>query len=127
MFCGHPEIPADGTFCSSTCETFYAEERADHSSFCVGVFLCDRVCGGPEEGGWHYNRAQLVRSVRTFRHLAPALTFMRRMNKHLRSRKFGPNVGRRDMYSAASDGEYWAELHGTTCPKYYPEVKPTYE
>lgn len=93
-------------------------------SYVVGVYLCDRAYGGPEEGGWWYNTGELVRTVKVFRNEDKAIEFCQRMNRLL---NVTINKGRREISSVLSEGRFYAEIHDDYAPRFYPETRPHYE
>jgi hypothetical protein len=96
-------------------------------SFSVAVYLVDRAYGGNEEGGWWYDCGELVRIVQTFRRKQRAYEYVRRLNRRLRSRRFGPNAGRREISSVLSEGEYQAQVCEGAVASSFPERRPYYE
>ena len=102
-------------------------KRGDRHNYFVAVYLADRAYGGPEEGGWWYDCGELVRVVRLFRTEESACEYARRLNRKLRSRRVGPNVGRREKWSMASDGEYEAHAYTDFAPQCFPDRRPHYE
>lgn len=88
--------------------------------FIVSVYMVDRGYGGPEEGGWWYDRGELVRLVRIFNNEESAYAYARKLNDRLDSTL---NRGRRVL----SEGRYAAKVHEGIPPKYYPEARPYYE
>lgn len=93
----------------------------------VAVYEIDRRFGGPEEGGWYYDAGQLAKIAKTYRSEDKAHAYCRRLNNRLKSRKIGPNTGRRELSSVLSDGEYHAEVWEDQAPANYPERRPRYE
>jgi len=91
--------------------------------FIVAVFLVDRACGGPEEGGWYYDCGQLVRQIRTFKNSELASAFRRRLNAKL---AVTLNKGRRPIDSVLSDGMYDAQVCHDRVPDHYPAERPRY-
>lgn len=92
--------------------------------YLVGVYLCDRAYGGPEEGGWWYTTGELCRAIRVFGNLNRALEHAWRLQMRLDATL---NRGRRDISSVLSTGRYYAEVHDDTLPDCYPSVRPHYE
>lgn len=103
------------------------EEKPIRGSYVVAVYHCEQAWGGPEEGGWWYDTGNLTRIVDTFRTDQAAYEYSRRLNNRLRSRKFGPNLGKREYTSSISTGEYRAQTFEDTAPTYFPESRPRYE
>ena len=95
-------------------------------NYIVAVYLTDRCFGGPEEGGWWYEAGQLTRIMRIFRSQERAYGYCRRLNTRLQSRAIGPNIGRRDIGSVLSDGEYQANVWENMAPAGFPERRPHY-
>lgn len=93
----------------------------------VAVYDAALAYGGPQEGGWWYDVASLVRIVKVFPTEDRANEYCRRLNARLQSRKFGPNMGKRDKSSVLSDGVYQAEVYENNAPAGYPETRPHYE
>jgi hypothetical protein len=88
-------------------------------TFIVAVYFCDRYYGGPEEGGWWYDAGKLVRVIKATRSEDKAYAYCRRLNDRLRSRDFGPNQGRRDIGSVASEGEHQAHVWEGNAPQIF--------
>lgn len=116
-------------------------ERPKLSTYFIAVYDVDQRYGGPEEGGWYYNRGSLVRIVKVMRAMesdnamssnnwdtfAPYV-YCRRLNAKLASRAFGPNQGKREFTSVLSHGELCAEVYENEIPPdHYPKVRPHYE
>jgi hypothetical protein len=93
----------------------------------VAVYHTALRWGGPEEGGWWYDAGSLARITRVFRHEERAYAYSRRLNAKLRNRTYGPNQGKREKSSAASDGVYEALVWEQHAPKGFPDVRPRYE
>jgi Zn-finger nucleic acid-binding protein len=93
----------------------------------VGVYLADLGYGGPQEGGWWYDRGELARIVRTYANEERAYAYSRRLNRRLASRVFGPNQGKREKSSVLSDGCYEACVYQDHAPQHYPAQRPQYE
>lgn len=102
-------------------------ERSRRASHLVAVYLVELASGGPEEGGWWYDAGELVRVVKVCRTRSAAEDYAGRFNELLRSRRWGPNQGRRPISSVLSDGEYRAMVFETTAPEFFPERRPHYE
>ena len=102
-------------------------ERKSRASFLVSVYDTALAYGGPEEGGWWYDRGELVRTVRVFPSQERAYAYSRRLNRRLQSRAFGPNQGKREKSSVLSDGEFEAHVHENHAPASYPDRRPHYE
>jgi hypothetical protein len=101
--------------------------REPRHTYVVAVYLEDRAYGGPEEGGWWYDVGSLTRVVRVFKRECIAAAYCRKLNARLQSRAFGPNLGRREISSVLSDGEYCARVFADTAPAGFPERRPRYE
>lgn len=95
--------------------------------FLVAAYEVDMSYGGPEEGGWWYDRGELIRVLRVFHSEDDAIEWCYNFNGKLRSRKFGPNKGRRPLSSVLSTGEVHARVCEGTAPAYFPERRPHYE
>jgi hypothetical protein len=93
----------------------------------VAVYDVDLSYGGPAEGGWWYDRGQLVRIVRVFKNEDLAHAFCRRMNGHLNAGNWGPNAGKPERHSVIARGWISAEVHEDTAPERYPDRTPHYE
>lgn len=106
---------------------FSKPEPGSPKVWAVGVYDCNRLFGGREEGGWWFDAGDLVRQVRQFRNERRAHAYGERLNKRLQSRAFGPNQGKREYTSVLSDGEYQAFVFGGVCPAYFPAERPHYE
>ena len=96
-------------------------------SFIVSVYHVDQAYGGPEEGGWWFTCGEFVRIVRVFHSSDGAWEYCGRLNHRLKSRKFGPNAGRREISSVLSEGVLEADVHEGLPPRYFPERRPHYE
>ena len=100
----------------------------------VAVFLQDRIYGGPEEGGWYFDRSALVTdpAIYTTLQVSPA-AFMTQAEANLHADRMrgglaALNEGRRPTWSVLSEGIYEVEtIQADTLPRYYPEYRPTYE
>ena len=98
----------------------------------VAVYMVDRVYGGPEEGGWYYtaglpdtDMAQFTRLFKGQGEEAPAAA--RRYRDRLAKRLVDKlNVGRRDIGSVLSEGQYMACLE-EGYPAAFPQERPHYE
>ena len=97
------------------------------ATWVVAAYEVDRRYGGPEEGGWWYNDAALIRTLRVFKREDTAYNYCRRLNEKLSSKIWGPNQGRRDLYSVIGDPQIQAEVFADIAPKRYPENRPHYE
>lgn len=102
----------------------------------VGVYLTDRVYGGPEEGGWWYDCGELVTEPSFYEGLevkALPEAFLtieeayHSANKIQESLDKTVNVGRRPKSSVLSEGEYEALVMEGSLPNHYPERRPFYE
>ena len=105
----------------------YHDECPSRHTYLVAVYLEDRAFGGPEEGGWWYDTGELVRVTKSFASKDRARQYASRLNRRLQSRAFGPNLGRREIGSVLSEGEYCARVERDTAPSHYPERRPRYE
>ena len=97
------------------------------SRFVVALYDIALAYGGPEEGGWWYTRGSLVGVVKSFHSEEKAGDYCYRLNQKLNSHKFGPNKGKREMSSVASDGVYSAQVHENIPPAGFPDRRPHYE
>jgi len=97
------------------------------SNWIVAAYDCAQAYGGPEEGGWWYDSGSLVRVLRVFHNEDKACEYARRMNRSLKDRFIGPNVGKHDYTSVLSEGMIFAEVYENQAPAGYPEVHPHYE
>lgn len=103
------------------------QERRERHTYIVAVYDAALGYGGPEEGGWWFDTGSLVRVCKTFSNQERAYAYSRRLNAKLNNREWGPNQGRYEKSSCASDGWYQAEVHEDFAPKGYPERRPHYE
>ncbi len=100
----------------------------------VAVFLQDRIYGGPEEGGWYFDRGALVTDPDIYATLlvSPA-AFMTQAEANLHADRMREglaalNEGRRPTWSVLSEGIYEVEtIQADTLPRYYPAYRQTYE
>ena len=123
--CGQETLCPDHGCTNFHCESY--RKPNERANYLVSVYDAALAYGGPEEGGWHYNRGELVRTVRVCRTEDAAYKYCRRLNERLRSRKFGPNHGKREKSSVLSDGVFEAHVHRHYAPLNFPERRPHYE
>ena len=97
------------------------------TNFIVAVYEVNQAFGGHEEGGWWYNSGELIRILKTFKSETRAYAYSRALNKRLRSRDFGPNIGRHAYTSVLSEGEVRAYVYENQAEKYFPTERPHYE
>ena len=104
------------------------------SLFWVAAYLTQRYCGGPEEGGWWFDRGKLVTDPQLYAELQAApRAFLSEADatRHadgLRLRLPVLNEGRRPLDSALSQGIYEIEvIEAATLPACHPEHWPRYE
>lgn len=98
-------------------------------SFIVSVYFCERVYGGPEEGGWWYNTGEPVTlegipSVSRFDNEDDAQAARELLQARLDATV---NVGLPPLSSVASDGLYFAQAERAEKPQAYPQTTPHYE
>jgi hypothetical protein len=102
------------------------------SFFTAAVYRVDRCYGGPEEGGWWWDRAVLVREADGIEIPLPEIVKTRdearaaceRMQAKLNA---GINKGRRELSSVLSDGVYRACVCAGLPASAIPETAPIYE
>ena len=104
------------------------------SLFWVAAYLTQRHYGGPEEGGWWFDRGDLVSDPRIYADLQGTPTaFLCEAEatlyaNGLRLRLPLVNEGRRSLDSVLSQGLYEIEVvEAATLPTFYPEYWPRYE
>lgn len=96
--------------------------------YAVVLYLENLMFGGPEEGGWWYSAGEKIGSVRLTTTREEAVKYCARLNAKLKSRKIGPNRGRRAKSSVLSDGVFEANVyHVDAVPERTPLVRPHYE
>lgn len=100
----------------------------------VAAYLEDRIYGGAEEGGWHFDRGALVTDpdiYATLQVLPAAFMTQAEAAAHADRMRLGLavlNEGRRPTWSVLSEGIYVVEtIQADTLPRYYPEYCLTYE
>ena len=100
----------------------------------VAVYLKDRIYGGPEEGGWYFDRGALVTDPAIYATLQvspAAFASQAEADLHadrMRAGLAALNKGRRPTWSVLSEGIYEVEaIQADTLPRYYPEYRQTYE
>lgn len=94
----------------------------------VGIYLVDRLCGGPEEGGWFYDAGE------RFRDFEPIVCHGNDAAREAHAKceayiaEHRMNEGRHEPNSVLCDGWYasWA-FAGDAAPDYFPAVRPHYE
>jgi hypothetical protein len=107
--------------------------------YTVAIYLCDRVYGGPEEGGWYYEcgvrQDQPIEGIPDafiFNSFNPANgktaeqcadIFAQSLQKLLDI----VNAKRPEISSVLSEGRYYAEVYAGHPPHHYPERIPHYE
>jgi hypothetical protein len=103
----------------------------------VAIYLVDRKYGGPEEGGWWYDAGKRVdsdlegvpgksidRLTGSYPESDVALYRMNELQKLLDNTI---NVGRRDIGSVLSTGQYRAQIFEGLAPERFPTTRPHYE
>ncbi|GAA4134616.1 hypothetical protein ACFFTN_13175 [Aminobacter aganoensis] len=94
------------------------------TNYVLAFYEINRVCGGPEEGGWWYDTGQIVRVWRTFKTKEKAFAVAHRANRLLeRLQQHRPDV-RSVVYAG---GRYSVSVYEDFAPKFYPETRPRYE
>ncbi len=93
--------------------------------FTVAAYSETREYGGPEEGGWWYNLAQLIRPLKMFKSFEAAERYADRLTERLNS-PIGPNHGRRSKYSVIGDPEVCVKVCEERVPAQFPEERPYY-
>lgn len=102
--------------------------RAPRDWFMVSVYICDKVYGGLEEGGWYYSTGTPVTDamplMRVFRDHDEASDYANRLQRAL---NVTWNIGRPSISSVLSEGEYRAIIDQNEMPAHYPTERPRYE
>lgn len=97
--------------------------------YTVAVYMEDRAYGGPEEGGWYYDCAELcmepeaAQYLRGFKDEGEAYTYA--IDLHNILSKW--NEGRPSTSSVLSEGRYAAIVSEGMPKPHYPETTPRYE
>lgn len=109
----------------------FKEDAAQARKFyTVAIYMEDLAYGGPEEGGWYYDTAQLVTEpeaaqfLRGFDKEAEARAYAKELNSTIMPQW---NEGRPDISSVLSEGCYRAIVSEGMPQPYYPETRPHYE
>ncbi len=100
----------------------------------VGLYIVDRSFGGFEEGGWWFDRGDLIEESEIYTELgampgtfgshAEAGAFMRGLQDTIDKL----NKGRPDIGNSNSRGRYESmSFEGATSPRSFPDRRPTYE
>ena len=94
------------------------------TKYILGFYEVDRAYGGPEEGGWWYDTAKLVRPLSVITGADRAFDLAHRANRLLdRLQRH-----KRDTGSMAYDGgRHRVIVHPDRLPDYFPEETPHYE
>lgn len=79
--------------------------------YLVATYDTERTYGGPEEGGWYYDRGKLVHVVKRFATEGEANDYCRQMNAGFREYK----------------SNYRAQVHIGNAPRFSPSSRPHYE
>lgn len=93
-------------------------------AYLVALYRLDRVYGGPEEGGWHYNSGELERIVRTFPTHAAATSAALRINAWLERVQSHRSPISSVIYDQSRFG---ARVCRHTAPLRFPIERPHYE
>ena len=111
--------------------TQFKEAAAQARKFyTVAIYMEDRAYGGPEEGGWYYDTAQLVTEpraatlLRGFDNQKDAFDYADALNQVYMPQW---NEGRPEVSSVLSEGRYYAIVNEGMPAPYYPEETPHYE
>ena len=100
----------------------------------VAVYLVQRLCGGPEEGGWYYEAGELctVPELTAFGTTFPvghedrAFSMAAGVQAHL-DRDWNVDDHARPLASVLSAGRYVAQVHDGRPPLAFPTERPRYE
>ena len=102
--------------------------------FWVAAYLENRIFGGPEEGGWYFDRGTLVTDPEVYGTLQafpagfPTREAAAAHAERMRGGLAVLNAGRRPTWSVLSTGIYVVEtIKALTLPPYHPEHWQTYE
>jgi hypothetical protein len=103
--------------------------------YTVAIYLVTLGYGGPEEGGWWFDRGELVDDLELVNgcNLAIPKIFVTEEEACKAAEMIqdqldaSVNKGRRPISSVLSTGRYHAEVHDGYPPKHYPETRPHYE
>lgn len=103
-------------------------------SYAVAVYLVDRAYGGPEEGGWYYDTAELstdprhVALTRVYDRLPAAYNYANTLDETVLNVE---NEGRPEIWSVNSYGKLRALVFDmdehSVLPPYMPDRRPHYE
>jgi len=111
--------------------TDYADDgvlEADTPPFyCVSIYMVDRAYGGSEEGGWWYDCGEPALEYAEHTRIFTTLEDARAYREELHELCGELNVGRRDIGSVLSDGQYAAIVDWGHYPTAYPATRPHYE
>ncbi|WP_242187171.1 hypothetical protein [Sphingomonas sp. CARO-RG-8B-R24-01] len=100
----------------------------------VAVYFVQRLCGGPEEGGWYYEAGELCTAPEltafgtTFPvgHEDRAVRMAVEVQAHL-DRDWNVDDHARPLSSVLSAGRYVAQVHDGWPPFAFPAERPRYE
>lgn len=84
----------------------------EQQMYSVGMYYVTRHYGGPEEGGWWYDRHEFVRTVqKNYDNKKAALSAARRLNREARTLRLQPHGNYQGRYSVANnrDTVFYAE------------------
>lgn len=113
-----------------------ADEALDRDApvhcWIVAIYLVDRACGGPEEGGWFYDygtyAAEFGQHMRGFGRDKAGRDAARAYAEELEATVVKEaNEGRREISSVLSEGRYRAMTWENRAPQGWPETVPHYE
>ena len=93
------------------------------ATYVIAFYEIDRAYGGLEEGGWYYDRGELQRTFKVTKNLEHARALAQRANNLLDRLQTKLDVGS----VTYKGGRFQAEVHENFAPKFYPEIRPTYE
>lgn len=95
--------------------------------YSVAVYHVTRCYGGPEEGGWYYDRGEpseeFALHLRMFSRVKAAVAYAAQLDATVCA---GANEGRRELSSVLSDGRYRASVQDGY-PAAFPQSRPYYE
>jgi hypothetical protein len=98
--------------------------------YTVAIYMEDRAFGGPEEGGWYYDTAELcmepeaAQFLRGFNNEEEATEYALELNAEVMPVW---NEGGADISSVLSEGRYAAIVSEGMPKPHYPEETPRYE
>lgn len=93
-------------------------------TYVLAFYEIDLAYGGPEEGGWYYSTAELVRTWRTEKNEEKAYALARRANRLLSHIQRHQREVSSVLYSG---GRYAVHVYENIAPQYEPEHRPHYE